>query len=321
VKKLKIVLIIATISLLVSCGNNKPEKVPNHEVKLIKISNQVSLEVLDWGGDGTPILFLAGLSNTAHIFDDFAPRFTDKFRVYAVTRRGFGSSSQPKDGYDLETLTRDIISVMDNLNLKKVILVGHSIAGEEITKIAKDYPDRIEKVIYLDAAYDRTDMMQIFAYFPEFPQATAVDSTSIEAQKKFMEKINGISFPDEELQQIMIFAEDGKYLKDVTPDSVMGLMYGISVKPDYKSIKCPSLAIYASRESAKKLFSFYESLDSINKIKATQAFEAWRKYEIEEPERFSKESKNGIVTKIKGHHYIFLSNPDETEKSMRDFLE
>jgi non-heme chloroperoxidase len=320
VKKSKIVILVATILLLVSCGN-KPEKLPNHVVKHIKISDEVSLEVLDWGGNRTPILFLAGLSNTAHIFDDFAPRFTDKFHVYALTRRGFGSSSQPKDGYDLETLTRDIISVIDNLNLKKVILAGHSLAGEEITKIASDYPDRIEKIIYLDAAYDRTEMMKMFAYMPEFPKATAADSTSFQAQKKYMEKINGISLPDEELQEMMIFAEDGKYLKDVVTDSIMGLLYGISVKPNYERIKCPSLAIYASRESARNFFSFYESLDSINKIKANQTFELWRKYEMDEPERFSKESKNGIVKKIKGHHYIFLSNPDETEKLMRDFLE
>src|SRR6188472_2757184 len=121
-KRLKIILIAFTIVSFVGC-TNRSEKLPSHEIKLIKITKEVSLELLDWGGNGTPMLFLSGLGNSAHIFDDFAPKFTDKFHVYALTRRGFGSSSQPKNGYDIKTLSQDIISVIDQLHLKKVILV------------------------------------------------------------------------------------------------------------------------------------------------------------------------------------------------------
>jgi pimeloyl-ACP methyl ester carboxylesterase len=45
--------------------------------------------VLDWGGTGPPLVFLAGLGNTAHVFDHFAHQFTDRFRVLGVTRRGY----------------------------------------------------------------------------------------------------------------------------------------------------------------------------------------------------------------------------------------
>lgn len=317
--RLKIILVGVTISLLMSCGS-KTERLLIHKINLIKISNEVNLELLDWGGTGTPMLFLSGLGNSAHVFDDFAPKFTDKFHVYALTRRGFGASSQPKNGYDIKTLSRDIISVIDHLHLKKVILVGHSIAGEEITKIGNDYPDRIEKVIYLDAAFDRTDLFKQFALLPEYPVPNAADSISIQSIKKFIKKVNGVNMPKEELQQTMVFSKEGKYIKDVTPDSLVGSILKSVVKPEYSAINCPSLAIYAKYDSPAVAFPFYETLDSINKKKANQFFPIMSKIATESSEHFLKESKNGVIKRIKGMHYIFLSNPHETEKTMRDFL-
>ena len=63
--------------------------------------NGIRLHYLDWGGKGESMLFLHGIGDTAHIFDDFAPQLTGQFHVLALTRRGFGSSSQPEGGYDL----------------------------------------------------------------------------------------------------------------------------------------------------------------------------------------------------------------------------
>ena len=48
-----------------------------HEVTLITVDQDVQLEVLDWGGSGRAIVLLAGSGNTAHVFDDFAPKLRD----------------------------------------------------------------------------------------------------------------------------------------------------------------------------------------------------------------------------------------------------
>src|SRR5262245_37748813 len=59
------------------------------EVVDVSVAGGVSLEVLDWGGSGSPMVFLAGGGNsTPHDFDDFAPRFTNRHRVVGITRRG-----------------------------------------------------------------------------------------------------------------------------------------------------------------------------------------------------------------------------------------
>jgi hypothetical protein len=45
-----------------------------HSVTFVGVDAGVKLEVMDWGGTGTPVVLLAGLGDTAHIFDQFAPK-------------------------------------------------------------------------------------------------------------------------------------------------------------------------------------------------------------------------------------------------------
>jgi pimeloyl-ACP methyl ester carboxylesterase len=129
-----------------------PDPSPHHS-EMITVDQGVQLEVLDWGGSGRPLVFLSGLGNTAHIWDDFAPKFVGKHHVYAITRRGFGRSTHASTGYTSDRLAEDILAVMSQLEIKKPVLIGHSIAGEELSFIGTRYPERVAALIYLDAAY------------------------------------------------------------------------------------------------------------------------------------------------------------------------
>ncbi|HEY0161337.1 MAG TPA: alpha/beta hydrolase [Edaphobacter sp.] len=124
-----------------------------HHREMVSVEEGVQLEVLDWGGTGRPLIFLSGLGNTAHIWDNFAPGFTKKHHVYAITRRGFGRSTHTDTGYTPERLADDILAVMEHLKIEKPVLIGHSIAGEELSSIGTRYPERVTALIYLDAAY------------------------------------------------------------------------------------------------------------------------------------------------------------------------
>jgi non-heme chloroperoxidase len=127
-----------------------------HAVRFVVVDSNVKLEVLDWGGSGPPVVFLAGLGNTAHIFDAYAPKFTPKYHVYGITRRGFGTSSAPapaNGNYSATRLADDVLAVLDSLHLTKPVLVGHSIAGQELSAIGSRHPDRVAGLVYLDAGY------------------------------------------------------------------------------------------------------------------------------------------------------------------------
>lgn len=82
-----------------------------HKVQFVTVEEGVQLEVLDWGGHGRPLIFLAGNGNTAHAFDSFAPKFTGRNHVYGITRRGSGASSKPapaNGNYSADRLGDDV---------------------------------------------------------------------------------------------------------------------------------------------------------------------------------------------------------------------
>ncbi len=127
-----------------------------HTIRMIAVASTIRSSRF-WTGEAPvdPLVLLPGGGNTAHVFDNFAPGLTDSFHVYGVTPRGFGRSSALPDS-DPTTSVNDLRIVLDSLRLPSVILVGHAIAGEEMTHFAVSYPDRCQALVYLDAAYDRS---------------------------------------------------------------------------------------------------------------------------------------------------------------------
>ena len=141
-------------------GNNRFQKASwrdaaPHQVNSISVDEGVQLEVLDFGGTGSPIVLLPGLGATAHSYDELGALLAQKHRVIALTRRGSGDSSKPDFGFDTPRLAQDVLEVMDAMKLPKVVLVGHSIAGDELTWLGGRHPGRFNGLVYLDAAYNR----------------------------------------------------------------------------------------------------------------------------------------------------------------------
>ncbi len=127
-----------------------------HTVQFVNVDENVNLEVLDWGGAGRPLVLLAGLGNTAHVFDDFAPKLTPKYHVYGITRRGYGASSAPASGYSADRRGDDVLAVLDALKINRPVLVGHSIAGDELSSVGTRHPERVVGLIYIDAGYSNS---------------------------------------------------------------------------------------------------------------------------------------------------------------------
>lgn len=127
-----------------------------HRIRFVTVQPGVKLEVLDWGGDGPPLILLAGLGNTAHVFDELAPHFTAHHHVYGITRRGIGASDIPlptDENYNADRLGDDVLAVMEALKIDKPVLAGHSIGGQELSSIGTRHPEKVAGLIYLDAAY------------------------------------------------------------------------------------------------------------------------------------------------------------------------
>ena len=122
------------------------------------------------------------MGDNAHIFDDLVPALGGNIRAIAYSRRGHGHSGKAGP-YDTATLVEDLRQLMDSLGIAKASLAGWSHAGNEISLMASTYPERVERVVYLDAAYDWGDpaLTPIFSQFSLPFTPTAESLASLEA--------------------------------------------------------------------------------------------------------------------------------------------
>jgi non-heme chloroperoxidase len=123
---------------------------------LVETEPGVKVEVYDWGGSGPALVLLAGLGAKGSVFDNFARALLPRFHVYAIVRRGYGHSSAPEptaENYSADRLADDVLGVIDRLHMFKPLVVGHSLAGEELSSIGSRHPERVAGLVYLDAGY------------------------------------------------------------------------------------------------------------------------------------------------------------------------
>lgn len=190
-----------------------------HQVTFITVDEDVQLEVLDWGGSGRAVVLLAGSGNTAHVFDEFAPKLTDCCHVYGITRRGFGSSSHPSTGYDDQRLADDVLRVLDTLHLDRPVLAGHSMAGGELTTIGRQHSELISGLVYLDATADPVGDPSMSD--PEFVaaeeklpdtlrQRPAMDFSSVAAYQASQRRASLAVVPESEVRQGFAVLADGR---------------------------------------------------------------------------------------------------------------
>ena len=118
--------------------------------------NGLRLHYLDWGGTGRPLILVHGLDRHAHTFDHVAPHFRSRFRVIAVDMRGHGESAwDPEARYTVEDYVRDMEGLVDQLQLRDVVIWGNSTGGRVAQVYAGLHPDRVSHMISEDVGPER----------------------------------------------------------------------------------------------------------------------------------------------------------------------
>ncbi|MBA3579592.1 MAG: alpha/beta hydrolase [Gemmatimonadaceae bacterium] len=297
-----------------------------HRVRSVRVEPGVTLEVLEWGGTGSPLIFLAGSGNAAHVFDGFAPRFTSRFRVLGVTRRGTGASSHPAAGYDSATLARDLIAVLDALGVRRASFAAHSFGGSELHYLAAHHHERVEQLVYLDAAYDYHALMaspenrsgQLQTPEPPIP---AYDDNTARSWTLFAERVSGPGYPEAEVRAMYAFDTAGRYQRPVNIDSLQARLDRGTAPVDLRQISAPTLAIYAIPGAVETMFPYWAVLDSVGRERAVQSHTAVTALLSRLRAQFPREVPQARVVVIPGaRHYVFLTHPGEVEHAMLEFL-
>lgn len=299
-----------------------------HRVRFIRVEHDVRLEVLDFGGSGRPVVLLAGLGNNAHVFDALAPKLADKYHVFAITRRGFAPSSVPLTGYLSDSLADDVIAVMDSLHLVHPVVVGHSIAGEELSSIGSRRADRVAGLVYLDAA-------NIYAYYdaavednapyliPDLQRRLAVifdrwAPISFAERTAMVRQLADTTLPVL-VRDLRLWADDLATAPDATVrptglrrDPVVAAIFAGGQL--YTRINGPVLAIFVAPGPLRS-----DVTDSLERAKRDSLSLAFRMPQITAFQRGVPQART--VRLAHADHYVWRSNESDVLRELRAFID
>jgi non-heme chloroperoxidase len=294
-----------------------------HQKRLVDVGPDASLEVLDWGGTGRTLVLLSQLGQTAHIYDDWAPRLASAFHVLGITRRGYGESKTAASGYSMERLGSDIVAVLDAAMVQKPVLVGNGFAGEEMTWVGARFPNRMAGLIYLDAAYDRTNAGSEGAIArripPRPPQPECLESP--QAMTRCVSSGIGYPVPESEVRQMFLFAQDGRATGERTPIATQRQIVAAIVKPNYSSVRVSALAVYAKPISADAFPGCRGAADAAVRQACSELL-VWSLQHLDGGKALFEMigAKTNIVELPGANPFVFLSDEREVERVMEQFL-
>ncbi len=321
------VLVVGVAMTLASCSQ-KPTSPRAREPRsgFVTGAGGVRLHYLDFGGRGDPLVLLAGAGNTAWIYYELGQRLATTHHVLALTRRGFGDSDAPPAGYDRASLANDLSVFLDAQALTRVVLVGHSMAGEELTYFAGKYPKRVRALIYLDAISDRSQQDAALGDVPEFQilMPTPKDRVSVDSWVAFKRRQdrNLARFwtpaVERDARAGLTVGAEGVVRKDREAFSLFWDEM-TSQPPGYSKISAPVLAIFAHEDERYQLPD-----DASPQLKAeVVAWQAgpqtaWREASIAQLLAVIPTAK---IVDMEAAHHMFLQYPDKTLAIIREFLQ
>lgn len=295
-----------------------------HRVLRVPVAEGVALEVLDWGGSGPPLVFLGGFTSTGHVFDTFAPRFTNSFRVVTLTRRGLGASDRPNPGpYDAATLAADLKAVLDTLGIARANLAGHSFGGTEMSYFAAAYPERAERIVYLDSycgpCFGNPPLRTPAPLRPPGPPLQDRDTLTPAGMMAYQRRTLGFSYNEAEMRAI------NRYGNGTVTPAVPGYVFGSLGRgvphPGVDKITAPALVIFAERSTVEQEFWWARQMSPAVRQLAQVYVDVMTENRRAAHDQFVRALPNARGAVIPGaHHAIFLSHPDQTERLIREFL-
>lgn len=264
--------------------------------KNIKITaNHITVNYNDEGPENAPVMiFIHGFPFSKEMWNKQMAALREKYRVISYDIRGHGNSWSGTDDFTIELFVKDLLSLMDALEIEKAALCGLSMGGYIALKAMENHPYRFESLILCD---------------------TSCKADSPEAKEKRMKAIDGIlkngveQFAADSLKNF--FAKESFITKKEVITEVREIMVNTSEKSIIKTL----LALSKRKETCPTLW----------KIKVPVLILVGEEDKITPPEaaQFMHEEINGSVMSVieNAGHLSNLENPDQFNEQLKRFLD
>ena len=212
---------------------------------------KLNLSYQEWGNSSAPpIIMLHGFGVSGHMFDEFADRMQDRYRLLALDQRGHGDSDWSEEGdYSRTAFVEDLEGFRKALGIERFILIGHSMGGLNSVAYASAYPERVKALVLVDvgpeSAKEGVDNIMRFTRGPdELEFEEFVEIAHRFNQRRTMENIR------ERMRHRLKPTDSGKWTwkfdrRFRQPDS--GLRVGNDGNSDswalFRGVKAPTLLI------------------------------------------------------------------------------
>ncbi|MDP4264263.1 MAG: alpha/beta hydrolase [Bacteroidota bacterium] len=141
----RIIAFAATILFFISCTNMTGRK----EDKRIE-RNGTAISYTSCGDHDTTLLFIHGWCINKEYWEPQVKHFCSRYKVITIDLPGFGQSGKNRSDWNFDEYTADIKAVIDQLQLKNVILIGHSMSGDIVLNVANKYPGSVIGLVGID---------------------------------------------------------------------------------------------------------------------------------------------------------------------------
>jgi len=202
------------------------------------------------------------------------------------------------------------------------VLVGHSIAGEEMTRFAERHPARCAGLVYLDAAYDRSGIDTLALRQPSAPapRISAADTASFESIRALYARVMGVEEPESDIRATERFDLADRYLGSVTPNRLKARVASGKQMAHYDRVYCRALAVYAVPDSIADVLPYYKELGGAGRAQADSLLKFVQGVVADSRARVGQLPQFQVVDVHGSNHYVFLQHPREVAEAMRKFL-
>jgi len=278
--KIGLCLATAAMVFIASCSAMKRDE----KIRCVQSSDGEIITYNITGKGDVTLLFVHGWSCDSRYWREQGPYFAGRYKVVTVDLAGHGHSGQNRKIYSLESFGQDVNAVMEELDARKVILIGHSFGGEIVAEAARLAPNRVIGIIGIDTLHNLEE------------------SYSREEAGKLM-GIDG--FKKDFKASVKMFVE-GMLSKDIKPELKKWIIDDMSSAPPNVGIS--ALEEYTGTIADKKMISVFKEVKApvicINADLWPTNIEANRRY---------MQSFDVKIMKGAGH-FLMLERPDELNK-------